>query len=38
MRTERAHPFLNKIISKKATLNETTKNHQIDHKSRECLT
>ena len=38
MRAKRTHPFNNKIISKKATLNETTENHQIDYKSRERLT
>ena len=32
------YPFNNKIISKKATLNETTENHQIDYQSRERLT
>ena len=38
MRVKRTHPFNNKIISKKATLNETTENHQIDYQSRERLT
>ncbi len=38
MRAKRTHPLNNKIISNKATLNETTENHQLAYQSRERLT